>query len=47
MCQKESVPRMDLSEYDSVFDAIQDLKGDWTIEHYYHPLPEEKDDEEE
>ena len=42
-----NVPDVDLSQYDSVFDAVQDLKGDWTIEHYYHPLPEEKDDEEE
>lgn len=39
------IPAADLSQYDSVFDAVQDLKGNWEVEHYYHPLPEEEDDE--
>lgn len=39
------VPYIDLSQYDSVFDAVQDLKGNWEAEHYYHPLPEEEKDE--
>lgn len=43
-----NVPDVDLSQYDSVFDAVQDLKGNWEVEHYYRPLlGEEKDDEEE
>ena len=37
----------DLSEYDSIFDAIDDLKADWTPESFYHPLPEENQDEKE
>lgn len=38
---------VDLSEYDSIFDAIDDLKVDWTPESFYHPLPEENRDEKE
>lgn len=38
---------VDLSEYDSIFDAIDDLKVDWTPESFYHPLPEENQDEKE
>lgn len=38
---------MDLSEYDSVFDAVADAQVDWTPESYYHPLPEEVSDEKE
>lgn len=37
----------DLSEYDSIFDAIDDLTVDWTPESFYHPLPEEVSDEKE
>ena len=47
MCEP-NVPGVDLSLYDSVFDAVSDLKGDWTVESYYHPLHEgEKDGQEE
>ena len=38
---------VDLSEYDSIFDAIDDLKVDWTPESFYHLLPEENQDEKE
>ena len=38
---------VDLSEYDSIFDAIDDLKVDWTPESFYRPLPEENQDEKE
>lgn len=38
---------VDLSEYDSIFDAVDDLKVDWTPESYYRPLPEEALDEKE
>lgn len=38
---------INLSEYDSIFDAVDDLKVDWTPESYYHPLPEEASDEKE
>lgn len=41
------IPDVDLTKYDSVFDAVADLKGNWEIEHYYHPLPEELKDEKE
>lgn len=41
------IPAVDLSQYDSVFDAVADLKVNWEIEHYYHPLPEEEKDEKE
>ena len=36
--------RVDLSEYDSIFDAIDDLKVDWTPESFYRLLPEENQD---
>lgn len=39
------IPAVDLSQYDSVFDAVADQKGNWEVEHYYHPLPEEEKDE--
>lgn len=42
---KLKIPAVDLSQYDSIFDAVADQKGDWEIEHYYHPLPEEEKDE--
>ena len=45
MCES-NVPDVDLTKYDSVFDAVADLKGNWEIEHYYHPPPEEEKDEE-
>ena len=35
---------VDLSEYDSIFDAIDDLKVDWTPESFYRLLPEENQD---
>ena len=38
---------VNLSEYDSIFDAVDDLKVDWTPESYYCPLPEEVSDEKE
>lgn len=38
---------VDLSEYDSIFDAIDDLRVDWTPESFYHLLPEENQDEKE
>lgn len=36
---------VDLSKYDSIFDAVDDLKVNWTPESFYHPLPEENQDE--
>lgn len=39
------IPDVDLTKYDSVFDAVADLKGNWEVECYYHPLPEEEKDE--
>lgn len=38
---------VDLSEYDSIFDAVDDMKVDWKPESYYRPLPEEVSDEKE
>lgn len=38
---------VNLSEYDSIFDAVDDLKVDWTPESYFRPLPEEVFDEKE
>lgn len=38
---------VDLSEYDSIFDAVEDLKANWEPESYYRPLPEETLDEKE
>lgn len=38
---------VDLSEYDSIFDAVEDLKANWEPESYYRPLPEEVSDEKE
>lgn len=38
---------VNLSEYDSIFDAVDDLKVDWTPESYFRPLPEEVSDEKE
>ena len=38
---------IDLSEYDSIFDAVDDLKANWEPESYYRPLPEEALDEKE
>lgn len=38
---------VDLSEYDSIFDAVDDLKANWEPESYYRPLPEETLDEKE
>lgn len=37
---------IDLSEYDSIFDAVMDSKIDWTPENYCQSLPEEVPDEE-
>ena len=38
------IHEVDLSKYDSIFDAIDDLKVDWTPESFYRLLPEENQD---